>query len=292
MATTAHFDNIQFQILSELKMATKSVYIVVAWFTDKTLFDALLSKQKEGIKVSIMLLDDTINTNPLALNFGLIAKNGGVIAFAPSREELMHNKFCVIDCDTVITGSYNWTNKAKSNDENIMVSKNNESLADSYTKEFYRLYKKHIYGDIFRNLGNKRKRIESFSEFLIPDKNIKPQDYNITYDIDLERTLISFNYLDENDNENVFWTSTDLLLESNNKEGIFKELISSTKISLYEYYHLENGKTLNEPLYVWDVDFDSKTEMAKQNRLLQEHTEYQDAYFENKYWDYMTRNKR
>ncbi|TAE00475.1 MAG: hypothetical protein EAZ97_05805 [Bacteroidetes bacterium] len=33
----------------------------------------------------------------------------------------MHNKFCVIDSDIVLTGSYNWTNQAQRNDENITV---------------------------------------------------------------------------------------------------------------------------------------------------------------------------
>jgi len=35
----------------------------------------------------------------------------------------MHNKFCVIDSKTVVTGSYNWTKKAQSNYENITIIK-------------------------------------------------------------------------------------------------------------------------------------------------------------------------
>ena len=34
----------------------------------------------------------------------------------------MHNKYCIIDNDTVITGSYNWTTAAETkNDENITI---------------------------------------------------------------------------------------------------------------------------------------------------------------------------
>ena len=41
-------------------------------------------------------------------------------------DKLMHNKFCIIDNDLVITGSYNWTFKARLNDENVIV--NNDVL--------------------------------------------------------------------------------------------------------------------------------------------------------------------
>ncbi|MWN76594.1 hypothetical protein GQR60_09600 [Labilibaculum sp. A4] len=33
----------------------------------------------------------------------------------------MQNKFCIIDFEKVIYGSYNWTNKAQYNDETISI---------------------------------------------------------------------------------------------------------------------------------------------------------------------------
>jgi hypothetical protein len=48
----------------------------------------------------------------------------------------MHNKFCIIDAETIITGSYNWTNKAQLNDENILVIKDNHELAQQFMQEF------------------------------------------------------------------------------------------------------------------------------------------------------------
>ena len=55
-----------------------------------------------------------------------------------SKEEIMHNKFCIIDHKTVITGSYNWTRKAKTNDENITVTKDSPELATDFVTEFQR----------------------------------------------------------------------------------------------------------------------------------------------------------
>jgi hypothetical protein len=47
----------------------------------------------------------------------------------------MHNKFCVIDEQTVINGSYNWTNKAEYNYESITIIHDKE-LAFQFVDEF------------------------------------------------------------------------------------------------------------------------------------------------------------
>ena len=51
----------------------------------------------------------------------------------------MHHKFCVIDHDLVITGSYNWSYKAENNFENIIVTSDDSSLAQQFIKEFNEL---------------------------------------------------------------------------------------------------------------------------------------------------------
>ena len=48
----------------------------------------------------------------------------------------MHNKFCVIDNQKVLTGSYNWTTNAEArNDENVLVATDN-ATATNYSVEF------------------------------------------------------------------------------------------------------------------------------------------------------------
>lgn len=51
----------------------------------------------------------------------------------------MHNKFCVIDGQTVITGSFNWSYKARQNHEHITVSTKAERLAGQFMAEFRQL---------------------------------------------------------------------------------------------------------------------------------------------------------
>lgn len=52
----------------------------------------------------------------------------------------MHHKFCVIDNEVVITGSYNWTASAdKRNNENLLVI-HDAKIAQEYSAEFNRLW--------------------------------------------------------------------------------------------------------------------------------------------------------
>jgi hypothetical protein len=60
-----------------------------------------------------------------------------------SDTELMHNKFCVIDHCNVITGSYNWSYKAKNNFENIVVTNNDTILAEQFIFEFNKIRQKY-----------------------------------------------------------------------------------------------------------------------------------------------------
>ncbi|WP_442867082.1 phospholipase D-like domain-containing protein [Anabaena sp. CS-542/02] len=62
----------------------------------------------------------------------------GVPTLAPG--DLLHHKFAVIDQETVITGSHNWSQAANyGNDEAVLIV-NNPTIAAHYNREFTRLY--------------------------------------------------------------------------------------------------------------------------------------------------------
>ena len=145
MQTQAYFENIQPQILKELHTAKESIYVAVAWFTDPELFQLICTKAAQGVKVNLLLLNDEINNHEnYGLDFGKLGEAGGKVNLIGSTAEMMHNKFCVIDRSIVITGSYNWTRKARNNDENITISKNSDGLALDFITEFQRLKKKYL----------------------------------------------------------------------------------------------------------------------------------------------------
>ena len=50
----------------------------------------------------------------------------------------MHHKFCMIDFQKVILGSYNWTNNANYNKEDIAVIESRDKSED-FAKQFMQL---------------------------------------------------------------------------------------------------------------------------------------------------------
>ncbi len=140
MPTQAYFENIQGIIAKTLKQANQSILVSVAWFTDQRLFNALVQKAGYGVSVELIIFDDDINNNS-AIDYQRLEEAGGKLYRINTEESktLMHNKFCVIDFDTLINGSYNWTNKAKTNHENITITTGDPELANQFIQEFKRL---------------------------------------------------------------------------------------------------------------------------------------------------------
>lgn len=128
-------------IFLELKKAQQEIIVAVAWFNDKELFNLLLEKADEGVQVSLLISNDPNNfSSPESLNFEeLVFKNGKVNRLI-TESVLMHNKFCVIDSKTVLTGSYNWTFGAYyKNLENIVVIEDAAELCEQFKAEYNRI---------------------------------------------------------------------------------------------------------------------------------------------------------
>lgn len=132
--TEVVFENIEARILKEIKDAHYSIFVSVAWFTNKKLFDALLEKAKTNCYVSIIIQLDEINSQ-CGIDYGQIQIGRSECLQISKDSELLHDKFCVIDFQKVITGSYNWTYKASHNSENILIL-TDPSVAAQYISRF------------------------------------------------------------------------------------------------------------------------------------------------------------
>ncbi|MCZ2247193.1 MAG: phospholipase D-like domain-containing protein [Bacteroidia bacterium] len=143
MQTEAVFDNIAERIQQEISKAQKSIFIAVAWFTNKNLFNELVYKAKKGCTVTLIISNDDINLNSQIDFEQLLINKSKVYKIGNGDTELMHNKFCVIDYSTVITGSYNWSYKAESNFENVIITSNDTTLAEQFIAEFNNIRKKY-----------------------------------------------------------------------------------------------------------------------------------------------------
>jgi len=139
MQTEAVFENIAERIEAEIKNSKSSIYIAVAGLTNKTIFDTLVKKAQDGCQVLLMVSDDLIH-NKSSLEYELLNVNSSkVYRIVDGNSVLLHNKFCVIDHSTVLTGSYNWSNKAESGFENIVITYNDTRLAEQFIAEFNKI---------------------------------------------------------------------------------------------------------------------------------------------------------
>lgn len=159
---------IQDVIQSELFNATVSIKIAVAWFTNNLLFQPLLMKLMMGVHVEIILNKDDINLSACdMIDYTRFLEYGGVLRWNYTKT-LMHEKFCIIDNRVVITGSYNWTNKAEYNHETISVFKDDASTVWFYANLFNDLALKYP----AEHLENARKySFQPYETINIPQKD-------------------------------------------------------------------------------------------------------------------------
>ena len=132
----AYFSNIRKEIIAKLSTAKSEIKIAMAWFTSAELFDELIKCCHKGVSVNLLLLDDAINWMYYAPDFNLLKEAGANIRIVSRDYGMLHHKFCVIDKQVIITGSYNWTYYAETrNIENVVII-DDALLATSYIDEF------------------------------------------------------------------------------------------------------------------------------------------------------------
>lgn len=127
----AAFNDIQNKILNALDGARVSILLAMAWFTNDILRNKLKEKLEEGLRIEIVIYDDGVNKK-----HGVDLSGFDVVKIKGQRGGIMHNKFCVIDNQVVLHGSYNWSNNAEfRNDETIEISQDNK-LASDFSVQF------------------------------------------------------------------------------------------------------------------------------------------------------------
>jgi len=140
---TAFFNKIEKVILMNLKNATSSVKIAVAWFTNPRIFNLIEELSIKGVKIQLIIADEKINYTVSNKYLENLLKNGIEIRIT-NNSKLMHHKFCIIDDRVLISGSYNWTVNAEiNNHENIILTTQME-LIGKFIYEYSNLLKSSI----------------------------------------------------------------------------------------------------------------------------------------------------
>ena len=139
MSTVTIFENIQNNIILQLKQAENRIRICVAWLTDDDILKVLVEQARKGIYVEILILNDEYNRAKSKYFNQLVSLDSKVYLVDNNFDNgIMHHKFCLIDYFVLITGSYNWSNNAKRNNENIIIVDRNDD--DDSTEDEYNMF--------------------------------------------------------------------------------------------------------------------------------------------------------
>jgi phosphatidylserine/phosphatidylglycerophosphate/cardiolipin synthase-like enzyme len=131
-------DHVQASFLDLVDNAQKSIYFMAFSFTSDEIGDAVRARAQEGITVSGVMEDEQINSN-IGTEFDPF-QQAGLDVLRDGNPGQMHHKVMIIDENTVIFGSYNFTNSAETkNDENLIVVYNKE-IAAQFIAEFQRVH--------------------------------------------------------------------------------------------------------------------------------------------------------
>lgn len=125
-------------IISELQKATKSIKVMAFSFTDKDMAQVMIDKKANNVDVQGVFDGCELSSQYSVYR---ILKDAKVEVYKDGNQALMHEKNFIIDDDTVITGSYNFSaNADKNNNENCMIIKSPD-IAKIFEQEFERLKK-------------------------------------------------------------------------------------------------------------------------------------------------------
>lgn len=120
-------------IIRELTYAKTSVLVQAYSFTSAPIAKALLNAHKRKVRVEV-IFDKSQKTQKYSSATFLF--NSGIPVKIDSVHQIAHNKIMVIDGQTVMTGSFNFTKAAEeSNAENLLVIRD-KKLAELYTKNW------------------------------------------------------------------------------------------------------------------------------------------------------------
>lgn len=132
-------DGVQKQIIRLIQGAQESIFFLAYSLTSDEIAGALIERAQDGLDVAGVMDTRQVQSNRGGEYDRL--RNAGLDVRLDSNPDNMHHKVIIIDAQTVITGSYNFSKNAEIyNDENVLVI-HSPQVAALFLAEFARLFK-------------------------------------------------------------------------------------------------------------------------------------------------------
>jgi phosphatidylserine/phosphatidylglycerophosphate/cardiolipin synthase-like enzyme len=128
-------DDVMSRLIAEVNGAKKSVRFMIFTFTYDALADAMIAQMKKGLKVEGVIESRGASNGELPRLF---------CAKVPVRSDgnsgTLHHKVIIIDDETVITGSFNFTEGANIRNDDYSIIIRNKNVAQAFIAEYNRVY--------------------------------------------------------------------------------------------------------------------------------------------------------
>lgn len=125
-------------VLRTLEAARSSIEVLAFSLTADPIAEELLAAHARGVQVRVVV--EAARAERLGSEVGRLRAAGVDVRLDNNRGN-MHHKVMVIDGQTVITGSYNFSRSAEErNDENLVIVRD-RSTAEAFSAEFERIYR-------------------------------------------------------------------------------------------------------------------------------------------------------
>ena len=121
-------------IIARLNAAQKSIDVQAYSFTSAPIAKAIADAHRRGVVVRAVLDKSQKSAKYTSATY---LTNAGVPTFIDDRHAIAHNKIILIDGQTIITGSFNFTKAAEqSNAENLLIITGHPELMREYAANF------------------------------------------------------------------------------------------------------------------------------------------------------------
>jgi phosphatidylserine/phosphatidylglycerophosphate/cardiolipin synthase-like enzyme len=122
-------------VLASIQGAQHSIDVAMYNFSLRSAADEMVEAARRDVLVRVVMDSD-------ALDSAIVPRlrSAGIEVIGDGRESLMHNKFLIIDGQSVWTGSLNLTASGLNNDNNNLLHVQSAELAGLYTAEFNEMF--------------------------------------------------------------------------------------------------------------------------------------------------------
>jgi phosphatidylserine/phosphatidylglycerophosphate/cardiolipin synthase-like enzyme len=132
-------DHIAAKLTEKIKAAQARIHFLAFSFTHKAMGNAMLARAAAGVEVQ-GVFEKSQAASGYSEYTAMRAAGGRVSVFLDANPRNMHHKVLILDDETVVAGSFNFSDGAdKQNDENVVIF-TSRPLVQRFEEEFQRVY--------------------------------------------------------------------------------------------------------------------------------------------------------